>query len=97
MTDTGTSLCPLCIVEKFVEIEVAMGAPVLTPGGFAQTTRRERMPLVTWMGVTSRVGARVAQCYCPQCGVVFHHPDLNEQPGEAVPLTPLNAAPAPQG
>lgn len=100
MTDAesrGTSLCPLCIAEKYVEVHVATGAPVLNANGFAQSFTVERMPLATWMAVTSRVGAMVNKCYCPQCGVVFHHPGLNDAPGDAVPLTPANAAPTPQG
>jgi hypothetical protein len=79
--------CPLCIVEKNVEIHTLLSAPVLTPSGFAQSFRVERMPLAAWASLTSRVGAKVMSCYCPQCGITFHHPELFEEPGEPTPLT----------
>jgi len=80
--------CPICVIEKFVEIHTLVTVPVVTPSGFAQSVRAERMALAAWASLTSRVGARVVNCYCPQCGIVFYHPELFEEPGEPVPLVP---------
>lgn len=80
------SQCPLCIVEKFIEIHVPLGKPEVRDSGFAHLVQPERMPLAQWIALTEPRGM-VVKCYCPQCGVLFHHPEIFELSG--APPSPI--------
>lgn len=84
------SQCPMCIVEKFLEIHVPLGKPEIRDSGFVHTVQPERMPLAQWMALTQHRGM-VVRCYCPQCGTMFHHPELFDL-GGAPPSMELAAA-----
>jgi len=87
------SQCPMCIVEKFIEVHVPIGKPEVRESGFLHTVQPERMPLAQWMALTTHRGM-VVRCYCPQCGAMFYHPELFDLSG-APPAPELAGLPPP--
>jgi hypothetical protein len=70
--------CPICVtVEKLIELRSNHApARINENGDIEQQVTFDRLPFAAWFTLTTPEKYAVTRCFCPQCGIVFHHPDL---------------------